>query len=141
MKLIEQSDIDALLRSFDAGSIAGVDLTITGVILRPDVVHISIAGAPLDYMNGSKLIFPFCQHILALAAHIVLEMPALPYLSSMGLAGLAKLATNDRKAGFKVCLVKVTDSFRELLRETNLDRIIHPCATIEEALEHLPPPN
>jgi anti-anti-sigma factor len=112
-------------------------IAISGTLAASGVIVVTISGDVLDFIDGSKVLLAVCKRLMPLTNHCILNLPACPYVSSMGLAGLARLAASGMRNGFKICVVGVDASFRQLLHQTNFTKIIMVDDPIESALARL----
>jgi len=81
---------------------------------------------------------PFQQALLAVAdrrpKRIVINLSAVGYMDSSGVASLVKLLSRTRRRDIGMALVNLTDRVRSILEITRLDKVfeIHP--TEQEAM-------
>ena len=67
-------------------------------------------------------------------ARIVINLTAVPYMDSSGMASLVKLLSRTRRHGMPLRLFGLSDRVRSLFEITRLDGVFSICATEEEAL-------
>lgn len=65
---------------------------------------------------------------------VVVDLSAVPYMDSSGVASLVKLLSRARKANIKVMLIKLNDRVRSIFEITRLDNVFTICKTEQEAL-------
>jgi len=96
----------------------------------------AVVGVAGDIDLNSSTVFQ--QKLLDLLAQgpkkIVLDLHAVPYMDSSGVASLVKLLSRSRKVGAAVFLTGLTDRTRSLLEITRLDTVFDIRATVQEAL-------
>jgi len=66
---------------------------------------------------------------------LVLDLAALPFLASIGIGALVRLAKTCRRLGTRFALVGVSRELREMLATMQIDRFIPVCGTPEEAAD------
>jgi anti-anti-sigma factor len=134
---IDQAKLDGLVGGIDLRSAVGAQISVRGALYPPDIVAVSIAGPAMDFMEGSNVLLTLCKYLSFIPAHLVLELNACPYVSSMGIGGLARLAMGTERQGYRLCVVGVHESFAELLEISSLDQTVCVCPSVEEAVRLL----
>lgn len=66
--------------------------------------------------------------------HVVIDLSAVPYMDSSGVASLVKLLSRTRKIGVDLTLVAPSPKVRSILEITRLDSIFKLTDSIEEAV-------
>ena len=67
-------------------------------------------------------------------SRVVVNLAAVPYMDSSGIASLVKVFSRARKREIQVVLAALNDRTRGLLEITRLDTVFDIRATVEEAL-------
>ncbi len=98
-----------------------------------DAVIIAVQG-DIDLRRSVE----FQQEVLTVLderpARVVVDLTAVPYMDSSGVASLVKVLSRARRQGAKMVLCGLNDRVRGLFEITRLDNVFTIAATCEEAL-------
>jgi anti-anti-sigma factor len=136
-KKLPVSEFEKRILDIDIHSIFKADLRINTAMVDAETLRVSIEGKELDFSEGSTVLSALCKYLKHIPTHLILELKACPYISSLGVGGLAHLALDLQADHHKICIVGVHESFRELLATTNLNQIISVFKSTEDAIGYL----
>ncbi len=99
----------------------------------PDIVVETVGDIDLRCSQG------FQQALLSVAEEkprrIVIDLSAVPYMDSSGVASMVKLLSRARKVGTTLHLAGLNERVRSIFEITRLDQVFDIRATAQEALE------
>ncbi|MBO0841711.1 MAG: STAS domain-containing protein [Nocardioides sp.] len=98
----------------------------THVVLAPEGKFNLVAAPPL----GARI----DDLVASGKARLVIDLAAVDFIDSSGLGALIGGLKTARKQGGDLRIAAAGDQVRAVLKLTNLDRILSPYATVEEAL-------
>ena len=98
----------------------------THVVLAPEGKLNLVAAPPLKARIDDL--------VAAGRAHLVVDLHAVDFIDSSGLGALIGGLKSARQQGGDLRIAAAGDQVRAVLKLTNLDRILAPYATVDEAL-------
>jgi anti-anti-sigma factor len=111
-----------------------MDISVTEHIIRVVVVRTS---ERVDAFTVPTLRARLEELLVSGVQHFVIDLSAVPFLDSAGLAALVSLLKRARQVGGDVRLVSPQqDAARRIFHLTKFDRVFTICETVEEALSY-----
>jgi anti-sigma B factor antagonist len=114
-----------------------MNLTTTEHLIRVVEVHID---ERIDAFTVPHLRARLDELLAAGVCHFIIDLSAVPFIDSAGLAALVNLLKRARQAGGDARLVVPQDeAARRILHLTKFDRVFALFETVEQALVHAAP--
>ena len=87
-----------------------------------------------DLLTSAEVPQLFAQLIAGGNRRLIVDLAEVPFIDSSGLAALISALKAAREAGGDLRIARPTDQARSILEITNLNRVLRPYPTVEEAL-------
>lgn len=113
--------------------------------LRSERVRDDEHKAAIVHMSGRMISSPVCydflddvrEDIKAGYPNVVLQMENLEWINSTGVGILASIYTSTKNQGGAVYVVSAPDRVKNLLQTVHLWEFLHPCESVENALQEV----
>lgn len=100
-----------------------------------DQTAIVYVAGDVDLHRSTELQTGLMQVLKKKPSLIIVELSAVPYMDSSGVASLVKLLSRTRKGQVELKLVAPSPKVQSILEITRLDSVFTVCDTLAEALE------
>ena len=100
-----------------------------------------LAGAKVVALSGdvdlghSPTLRKALMELMFEHAHVVVDLSAVTYIDSSGIAGLVEAYQMSRKNSTRFALAAISDPVRRVLQLARLDRVFTIVATVEDAVK------
>lgn len=94
-----------------------------------------VPSGRLTVVTAPQLRSVVAEQLAASARLIIVDLSATDFVDSSGLGALVSCLKSARQAGGDLRLVAPTEQVAMVLRMTNLDRILQPRASVDDALK------
>lgn len=108
-------------------------MDITEELMQGDIYKIKLAGR-MDIEGVSKIETTFSGMTASPRMAIIVDMSAVPYMSSIGIRALLMNAKAVAKRGGKFTLLSPEQNVRKVLLTSGIDRIISICDDLDTAV-------
>ena len=108
-------------------------MTITFESVSEQIALVRISGR-LDLKSAAATKLQIAQAISEGRHRLVVDLGDVPFIDSSGLGALIGALKAARVASGDLRIARPTEQARYLLTLTSLDQVLHPYATVEEAL-------
>ncbi|MBC7375098.1 MAG: STAS domain-containing protein [Frankiales bacterium] len=105
---------------------------------HPYAAVVALSGE-LDAHTAAQLRTLLAEQLLAGPGNLVLDLSALSFIDSAGLATLIAADKGTRRAGMKLVLAAPAPAVRKVLKITGIDGVLATKDTVDEALALLAP--
>lgn len=99
----------------------------------PWIAVLKVSGS-LDATTAQEFRAAIDQVLREGRRRIVLDLGGLEFVDSSGLGALVGSLVRARRVGGDLCVARLDEELRQLLRASTLDRVLAPYASVEEAL-------
>ncbi len=110
----------------------------SAVSQHPQAAVVALSGE-LDAHTAAQLRTLLAEQLLAGPGNLILDLSALSFIDSAGLATLIAADKGTRRAGMKLVLAAPAPSVRKVLAITGLESVLATADTVDEALTLLVP--
>ena len=110
----------------------------SAVSQHPYAAVVALSGE-LDAHTAGHLRALLAEQLLAGPGNLVVDLSALSFIDSAGLATLIAADKGTRRAGMKLVLAAPAPSVKKVLKITGIDGVLATVDTVDEALTLLAP--
>lgn len=110
----------------------------SAVSQHPYAAVVALSGE-LDAHTATQLRTLLAEQLLAGPGNLILDLSALSFIDSAGLATLIAADKGTRRAGMKLVLAASAPSVRKVLKITGVDGVLATADTVDAALTLLAP--
>jgi anti-anti-sigma factor len=105
--------------------------------IQADSTAVAGLAGRLDLVSAGEVKLQLGQVIADGHRNLVVDLADVPFIDSSGLGALISALKAARIAGGDMRIARPGEQARLVLNLTTLDRVLHPYATVEEALADL----
>ena len=113
-------------------SVPSADSPVRSIRWDDRAVVVQVAG-DIDLNRSQTFQQDLLELLDAKPEHIIIDLSAVPYMDSSGVASLVKLLSRTRKRGATLTLAGLQDRVRSVFEITRLDSVFRIVASEEEA--------